>query len=462
MEPQEEVRRNWYNVYYLSHCMTDVHSNIMDWLIKCYQRHGQTMQYAVQAGYDKGIREIKAHFANKQQPEQPRLPAFIYNGLNGDMVADQKFLNLYRSEIGIDLYSAYLGCTEYEDRYFGYSIPRLRISGNGEYIILCESQYAYVDTFLQTLMIFHGGVNRRVREAMVKTECVIPEEIITKAYPDGSWFDSGVTRHFIKSMNGDYFVLPLLLGPQIWLTGITNASTLYGGEDESEYKLQVTFEYDLDLPAMMVCRSDMQPMALGLSLQTQDAELVYDHIFTPDNKPLEEISKEWFERAKSTYYFAKMDKDQYFNLVYDYEALAKFVNEPEDYVQMMALEYKFPRDCNPSEEPYIIDMSSIPYEIDDYTEIVIGTRSEKDGYGILKPIDAYTIDLDDTRKCIFPQIEVEAGTVWDIVIYKKADPETGGKRKCGCSTKKKTSKKSSKEDKDNYCTPVPNRKGCAG
>lgn len=457
MENQEEAKRSWYNVYYLSHCMTDVHSNIMDWLIRCYERHGQKMAYIVQAGYDKGIREIKAHFSKGTQPEQPRLPALIYNGLNGDMVADQKFLNLYRSEIGIDLYSAYLGCTEYEDRYFGYSIPRLRITGNGEYIILCESQYSYTDMFLQTLMIFHGGVNRRIREAMVKTECVIPENIITQAYPDGTWFDSGVTRHFIKSMNGDFFVLPLMLGPQIWLTGISNASTIYGENDVSEYKLQVTFEYDVDLPAMMVCRSDMQPMALGLSLETQDSELIYDHIFTPSNQTLEDISKEWFERAMSTYYFAKMDKDDYFKLIYSYDDLARFVNEPEDYVQVLALEYKFPKDCRPGETPYIIDMSSIPYEIDDYSEIVVGMRSDTEGYGILKGGDAYTVDFNETRKCLIPSIDIDAGTIWDIVIYKKS--EDGGKPKCKCSTSKKKKSKT-----ENYCNsdiPIPNRKGCS-
>lgn len=407
----------------------DAFSGILQWFKDSYG-NGK-FKTVVMGGYDKAVREIRSHFKDGKQPEVPVLPAISLNPL-GDISMDPRFMQLWRvPSIGSDLAGLYLNDLIYEDRNFGFALIHNRFIGNFEVIIYCQSAYEYMDFFTQTLLWFHNGGGRVVRPGLIKTNCILPEEIVKGAYENEDWASSGLTRKFIRQMNENGFIYPVVIAPQIKLSSVSNASTVYGDSDVSEYKLQITVEYDIDLPTHILVRNDAMPMIQDLVIRTNDSEMVYHHVYTPEDKTVADIEEEWYKRSYNSYYFARLEKDEYFNLIYDYESLAKFTSRPDDYVQVMAMEYKFPKDCDPETIPYIIDLSVIPYEIESYDEIVIGSRSpdEEEGYGIIKAGDAYTVDFGQTYKQISPKYKIKKDTVWDIVIYKKKDPSTGDKPK---------------------------------
>lgn len=411
--------------FYVNHCLMDVFSGIMSWFSESYYN---AFKHKILGGYDKAIQEIRMHLNKKDQAEILPLPSISLNPF-GDITVDPKFAQLWRvPSIGTNLASLYMDPI-YEDEYFGFSVIANRFVGNFEVIIYCASAYEYLDFFVQTSMWFHGGFNRRVRPGLIHTNCIIPDDVILGSYGDApyDWSETGITKQFIKSMNGDYFLYPITLGPQIWLTSATNGSTVYGEDDLASYKLQLSIEYDVDLPTHIIVRSNDRIKDMNIRLSTSDVVYVpLTEVIENETNTIVDNNPFMKDRPKNALgdplYFKSIKQEeyqQYMNCPTDIikpcgKAVEDGMNcETITYHHKCTLRYKFTEDIK-STDNFIIDISTIvKYQIHFYDEIIIGDPNiGKLTYGV-----DYIMDLDETGTKITVLKNVTKDTTWDIYIY---------------------------------------------
>lgn len=415
--------------FYVNHCLMDVFNGIMSWFTQSYYTD---FKYKVMGGYDKAIKLIKESYSKDKQPNIP-LPSISLNPL-GDIAVDPKFAQLWRvPSIGTNLQQLYMDPI-YEDERFGFSVIANRFTGNFEVIIYCGSPYEYLDFFTQTLMWFHGGFNRRVRPGLISTNCIIPDEVVTTAY-DGDtpydWATAGVSKQLIKSMNSEFFVYPMTLGPQIWLTSVTNGSTIYGEDDVESYKLQLTIEYDVDLPTHVIVRRNDRIQHMNVKLSTSDPVFVPsiasakgdDYTIVDDNPNMRDRPADALGDPKYFKILKQQEYQMYMLCPRDIIRPCKCEGEcrckSTTLTHAVTLQYRFDTEVTPDDQ-FVIDFSTvIPYTVDEMDKIVIGNREiGKLDYGV-----DYIVDTDETGTKITVLSNVKKDACWDIYIYKDLNNE---------------------------------------
>jgi hypothetical protein len=265
-------------------------------------------------------------------------------------------------------------------------------------------------------MWFHGGFNRRVRPGLIHTNCIIPDEVITGSYGDApyDWSHTGITKQFIKSMNGEYFLYPMTLGPQIWLTSATNGSTIYGEDDLASYKLQLSIEYDVDLPTHIIVRSNDRIKDMNIRLSTSDV------VYVPKTEVVDNNTNKVVDNNPALTKVIK--QEEYFQYMYCPQDIIKPCGQPTKdgmncetitYHHQCTLRYKFTKDVKP-EDNFVIDISSVvDYRIYLYDEIIIGNPD----VGQLTFGVDYIVDINETGSKITVLKDVSKDTMWDIYIY---------------------------------------------
>ena len=417
---------NKFYCFYVNNCLMDAFSGMMSWFSESYYN---AFKHCILGGYDKAIREIKTHLKNGEQSGALPLPSISLNPF-GDLAVDPKFPQLWRvPSVGTNLASLYLDPL-YEDEYFGFSVIANRFTGNFEVIIYCNSPYEYLDFFVQTLMWFHGGFNRRVRPGLISTNCIIPDEVVETAYEDApyDWTKSGLKKEFVKSMNGNYYLFPINIGPQIWLTGVSNASTVYGEDDVASYKLQITVEYDIDLPTHVIVKSNDRIRNMNIHLSTSDPVFVPEiKMFDSDENTLVDDNPNMKLRPEDVLgdskYFRRVKQQEYQRYMFAPETAARPCSASgcsrsnTTLEHACTLSYKFDKKVT-KEDEFIIDFSSfIPYRVSQYDMIMIGNKE----FGVLVYGTDYEVDLNETGSKIKVLTNVEPGTMWDIYVYKEQE-----------------------------------------
>lgn len=404
-----------YRLFFVNNCLFDVFSGLTQWFTNYYFTEFKTVTLG---SYDRTIREIQNSLANQDDAEKAVLPAFSLNPF-GDMATDEKFPHLWRTSIGERLQDLYMD-PQYEDDYFGFSVITNRFKGNFECILYLQSPYEYFDHYIQLIMWFHGGFNRRVRPGLIRTHAIIPSEVIDNAY-DGTiydWSNSGISTEFVKVLNSDHYLYPMDIGPQIWLTSLSNASTVYGDDGLSQYKIQLTCEYDIDLPTHIIVRNADRIENVQTKISTGEPVFVPQlPVFTPtettvvvDEPELEDTPPE------------QLGPPEFFKTIVP-QVYHEYIMAPEKYIRPCnqvqivhhaTLQWTFANDLD-ADSGFQIDISSVGIPVDSYDKIVIGDRTMTAEliYG-----NAYEVDTENTGYIITVKMPVTAGTIWDILVYK--------------------------------------------
>lgn len=412
--PDTSFHLNSYRCWYINNCLMDVFSGISRWFSEVYFKEFKTV---VLGGYCRAIREIQNSLKDGQDADKPVLPAIAIDPF-GDIATDNKFAQLWRlTDIGENLQDLYMH-PQYQDDYFGFSVIANRFTGNFQVIIFVQSPYEYLDHYLQSIMFFHGGFNRRVRPGLIRTNVLIPDEVITTAYQDApyDWTNSGITREFNKVINRDHFVFPMEIGPQVWLTSISNASAVYGEDGLSTYKLQLTCEYDVDLPTHIIVRNNDLIEHLNIKLQTSDP------LYIPGNIPLHTTNEEQIvfddkhlkgmpaDSLGRSPYFKRLKAQEYHKYMFTSDLIMKICNRTR-LRHYATLQYNFDQDIKAT-DGHKIDISGAKLKVGHYDQIIIGDRK-----GVLDYGTPYIVDTEDTGMIISVNIDVEKGSIWDIILY---------------------------------------------
>jgi len=146
-----------------------------------------------------------------------------------------------------------------------------RYQGTFEVTLWLSSIYELMD-FRVALLQFCGGFNRWCRPEIFWTYLMLPDEVTDYKKDDGTKIDWGNTLSdimHIQTTNKHKRVVPINLHP-IWrLESFSDATTKYGGDNISEYKLSASFGYEVNLPTYVVVSENVDPtLTLNLSLGT--------------------------------------------------------------------------------------------------------------------------------------------------------------------------------------------------
>jgi len=411
--------RSSFRCFYVHNCLMDVYSGIMGWFTTNYFTE---FNATILGGYDRAIKEIEDALASGDQVETVKLPAISLNPF-GDISTDPNFPQLWRlHNLGENLQTLYMD-PEWEDDYFGFSVVANRFRGNFEVIIYVQSPYEYLDHYIQSMMFFKGGYNRKVRPGLIQTHAIIPDEVITTAYADApyDWSQSGITSEFIKVLNRDHFIYPMELGPQVWLTSIANASIVYGEDSLATYKLQLTLEYDVDIPTHIIVTDNNRIEHMNIKISTSDP------VFIPPVPQFENddmtVVKDWENMDDipenilgPSPYFKKFKIQEYYPYMFGPDRMTRSCENGETLKHAVSLQYIFDDDVL-ADDGFTIDMSPANNPIDVYDKIIIGDRIGHLVYGT-----AYDVDLDATGNIITVKMDVPKDRVWDILLYTVATP----------------------------------------
>jgi len=406
-------------LFYINNGLMTVYQGIFNWFIQDYFTD---FKYKTMSTHDKAIEELKQYACDANTSGSGELvdaiplPAISFNPL-GDILPDPNFLHLWRfRQIGVPGVNAFIRPYEYEDEYFAYSIIRTKFKGNLEMIIWLESVYEYIDHKVMLQMWFHGGNNRRVRIDHIDTNIIIPADIIETAYQgfQYDWSNTGLRNELIKVLNQDKYFLPLKMSPQIWLTSLSDASVVYGGDDIANYKLQLTMEYDVDLPTYIVIRNAEKMENIKITFDTDIATSSKDYQIEippddPDNTETYEPENNndiWPENVKGPEQPKYIPKQTQPYLHIPAQALRICDNSTFEFKK--ALAYQFPNDVL-SVDNHTINLDG--EVVDDPDKIIVGHRK------IGELIYGNTYELDLAGENIIVKIDVDKDTYWDIFIY---------------------------------------------
>lgn len=403
-----------FRCFFVHNCLMDVFSGIMTWFTTLYYND---FKMKVLGTYDRAKKEIEDFYKQGKQPETIPLPAISMNPF-GDITSDPKFPQLWRlKDIGENLQDLYLE-PEYEDEYFGFSVIAHRFTGNFEVVLFLQSPYEFLDHYIQSIMFFHGGYNRRVRPGLIRTNVIIPDEVITNAY-NGTpydWTETGISQSLIKVLNKQCFLYPIFLGPQIWLSSITNGSTVYGEEGLPVYRIQMVVEYDVEIPTHIIVRGTDRIKNMNIKLMTYDPVLIPEVPILKDNEYQIIIDDQNLRGAPENIlgpdpYFKRFKVQEYQRYMFAPQKFLQVCKNNRSYKHILTLQYQFERDVSKSES-FQISLYDKNIKLNTYDEIIIGDRK-----GVLVFGTAYSINLEDDQQYITVKMDVTKNTIWDIFVY---------------------------------------------
>lgn len=157
-----------------------------------------------------------------------------------------------------------------------------RYKGRVELIIWCSSVYEYMDNRLLAYQFF-GGLNRVISPTNIEGYFILPNEVIFYNYSNAytneeyelDWANTTVDNVLIRNINQDKYVFPFAVQPQIRMTGVSDGSEKYGGDDLSEWRLSLEIEWESVLPTHLIMETTHLPEHSRLKALEIDVGFVY-------------------------------------------------------------------------------------------------------------------------------------------------------------------------------------------
>jgi len=215
----------------------------------------------VMATYEKAVVHYHNRIKNLGEQHSPQYP-FVTFDPSLDFEPDPqggRFLHGYpqfETTIGRDLNRNKI----YEDDNISISPVLNRYKGRFELIIWASSVYEAIDYRVLSYQFF-GGLDRYLRPANIEGYFVLPEELVLYNYDnlytgenyDLDWANKTTAGNkLIKNINQTKLCWPFSIHPMVKLTGITDGSEKYGGDDLSESRLTLEMEWEAAIPTHLI------------------------------------------------------------------------------------------------------------------------------------------------------------------------------------------------------------------
>jgi len=223
-------------------------------------------EYKVIGSYEKCIEYFNKVRSTGQEIDTNFLPSITLDPTYGFEPAELGGRFMWQSEqlapgLGKRLFDKIEG-TEEQD--IAITPVFSRYQGTFDLIFWLESVYELID-FRLYLFQFSSGINRIMRPDFFESFIVLPDEVNNYSYDDGTikidWSKTDRAITLIDNLGNTRYTLPVNLTPWFKFTGISDATTKYGGDQVAEYKLSATVEFEIDIPTYMSITPYLNPAA---------------------------------------------------------------------------------------------------------------------------------------------------------------------------------------------------------
>ena len=274
-----------YNKFiFLNNALGQFYRTFLNWLSDIFYTPINTK---VIGTYTKAVHKLQQRL-NEDKSFDVILPAVILDP-SGDFRVDDRLNHLWRydgiaPQIGKDLFDPI-----YEDGFIKMTPVYNRFVGEISIVFLLRSIYEYLDLRLYCIQSF-SNENRYNRPFFVNTFLVLPSDIINYSTEvDGQeykidWTKALLEYKLIQNIAKNEYCIPLILTPMFKFTGISDASNRKSvGTDLEDYRLELTIEYEIDLPVYFVVESAYQirlpaTISIGNGFASTEIDLPKEYI----------------------------------------------------------------------------------------------------------------------------------------------------------------------------------------
>jgi hypothetical protein len=286
--------------HFIHNVFANFFKDMLDWLSTgIYPR----FEYRVVGTYDKAVEYIQKQCQYGRETDMPYLPALILNPTGDFLPADGNAggKQLWRYPNLAPTLSKRLFDPIYRDEQVLMYPGFLRMKGEVELIMLCNSFYEYCDIRMLFINMF-GGLDRIIYPKFFSSFIILPQSFLDYTYTNPytgqtyqiDWTSANASERLVRSTATNELVLPLNIKPEITLTGLSDASNRYGGADNiAEWKLNATINYELEMPTYMVIESDYLAQGIDLEIRYESVYSMYNDYQPPENRWLTNFRWDW-------------------------------------------------------------------------------------------------------------------------------------------------------------------------
>lgn len=247
-----------YHHQFIHNVFADFIDTTLDFFIsELYPR----FEWSVVGTYSKAVEYINKQQQLGREHDKPLLPALILNPKNTDLSeASSGGYQFFRFPNFASGFLSRLFQPIYKDENLSLLPGFTRLSGELEFIALCNSYYEFFDLNLLVLQFF-GGKERRIFPKWFNSYIIIPNELesytfrndVTNVSYSLDWDNNvGATDKLIDTIGHTKKVLPCRIKPMYYLTDISDGSERYGGSDTlADWRLNFTVNYEVELPSFI-------------------------------------------------------------------------------------------------------------------------------------------------------------------------------------------------------------------
>ncbi len=277
--------------FYINNCLGSFYRGTLNYFSKEFIK----FNYKVIGTYDKAVE----FFNKKTETHGIKIPPSITLDPSGEFEPEErggKFLWQYPN------LAPAMGAAQfepiYQDNQMIVTPVFTRFKGTIEIMMWLESIYEYLD--LRTLIyIWSGGLNRILRPIPYKSYIILPDEILNYTYSNNvteqayqiDWRSTDAVLTLVRNIAQEKVVYPITMNPTYKITGVSDGSEKYGGDKLAEYRLNLSVEYEIELPTYIHIQSDwkIEHMNMNFELGT-----VYSQYGTSEpSVSLEELNKKY-------------------------------------------------------------------------------------------------------------------------------------------------------------------------
>ncbi|MCK5604567.1 hypothetical protein KAR91_21950 [Candidatus Pacearchaeota archaeon] len=251
-----------YHHFFIHKVFGNFYKDTLDYFSKyLYPR----FHWTVVGTYDKAVEYITKTDELGREPDKINLPALILNPVGEFNVADAtdggkqlwRFPNLAPGMIKRIFDPLYL------DENIAVNVGFSRFKGEIELIMLLNSFYEYCDLRVFLIQMF-GGLERWIYPRWFTTFIILPEELLNYTYKNEytntsyqiDWDGNGANDQLIDTTAKTEKVVPCTIKPTFKLLSIGDGSNKYGGDRLAEWKLTITFEFQIEIPTTLILEVD--------------------------------------------------------------------------------------------------------------------------------------------------------------------------------------------------------------
>jgi len=140
-----------------------------------------------------------------------------------------------------------------------------RNRGTSEVVLISHTSPECHDYHFKTMQWFDHNVLYKF-PIDINTRLLLPIDMIGYDYHAEytgcnyqiDWAGTDLDQQLIRSMDQLHYVFPIQSRPMIKLTSISDGTTFYGGAEEADYRLNMTFEWEIEIPGYIVLKTDYE------------------------------------------------------------------------------------------------------------------------------------------------------------------------------------------------------------